>query len=241
MGTSTRKAERVTSTRRKGTDTRAEIRDVALTLFTEHGYDATSMRELAEQLGITKAALYYHFKNKEAIILSLFEEHLSALDELLAWAAAQPHSPQLSSKLLGGWLALTAGHGLRVMRFAAVNQTALRAALPSGMGSAQQRIDNATQIISGPDAPLQERLRVRMALLSVHITVMASHQTEADDTDIFAAATHAAALLTGGLFPAPQLPLAGQCGSTGIRPEASDDRCDSTGIRPEATDSRSCS
>jgi AcrR family transcriptional regulator len=212
----------VRGTRRKGTDTRAEIQDVALTLFTEHGYDATSMRELAEQLGITKAALYYHFTSKEAIILSLFEEHLGALDDLLAWAAAQPHSPQLSSKLLGGWLSLTAGQGLPVMRFAAVNQTALRAALPSDMGSAQQRIEKATQIISGPDAPLQERLRVRMALLSVHVTVMASYETEADDADILAAATHAAALLIGDLFPAPQLPLAGQCGSPGACPEAAD-------------------
>jgi AcrR family transcriptional regulator len=210
----------VTGSRRKGTDTRAEIQDVALALFTEHGYDATSMRELAEQLGITKAALYYHFTSKEAIILSLFEEHLNALDELLAWAAAQPHSPQLSSELLGGWLALAVGRGLPVMRFAAVNQTAVRAALHTDRGTIQQRMEKATQIIAGPDAPLQERLRVRMALLSVHITVMASHETEADDADILAAATHAAALLTGDLFPAPHLPLAEHRGPAGTRPEA---------------------
>ncbi|MDP9846250.1 TetR/AcrR family transcriptional regulator [Streptosporangium lutulentum] len=212
--------------RRKGTDTRAEIQDVALALFTEHGYDATSMREIAERLDITKAALYYHFKSKEAIILSLFEEHLSAFDELLAWAAAQPHSPQLSSKLLGGWLALSTGRGLPIMRFAAANQTALRTVLPADQGTVQQRLEKATQIISGPDAPLQERLRVRMALLSVHITVMASHETEAGDADILAAATHAAALLTGDLFPAPQLPLTERCGSTGMWPETTgDQRC----------------
>ncbi|MFC7644695.1 TetR/AcrR family transcriptional regulator [Streptosporangium lutulentum] len=212
--------------RRKGTDTRAEIQDVALALFTEHGYDATSMREIAERLDITKAALYYHFKSKEAIILSLFEEHLSAFDELLAWAAAQPHSPQLSSKLLGGWLALSTGRGLPIMRFAAANQTALRTVLPADQGTVQQRLEKATQIISGPDAPLQERLRVRMALLSVHITVMASHETEAGDADILAAATHAAALLTGDLFPALQLPLTERCGSTGMWPETTgDQRC----------------
>ena len=45
--------------------------DVALDLFTEHGYDQTSLREVAEELGFTKAALYYHFEKKEDILLAL--------------------------------------------------------------------------------------------------------------------------------------------------------------------------
>jgi AcrR family transcriptional regulator len=51
--------------------TRERILDVALDLFTEQGYDQTSLREIAEQLGLTKAALYYHFASKEAIFLAL--------------------------------------------------------------------------------------------------------------------------------------------------------------------------
>jgi AcrR family transcriptional regulator len=43
-------------------DTRTRIQDVALDLFIEQGYEATSLREIAEKLGVTKAALYYHFK-----------------------------------------------------------------------------------------------------------------------------------------------------------------------------------
>jgi len=66
--------------------TRERILDVALELFNEQGYDKTSLREIAERLGITKAALYYHFERKEDILLEL---HLrlhalvgDALDEL---------------------------------------------------------------------------------------------------------------------------------------------------------------
>jgi len=47
--------------------TRERILDAALSLFAEKGYDATSMREIAEQLHITKAALYYHFDSKADI------------------------------------------------------------------------------------------------------------------------------------------------------------------------------
>jgi AcrR family transcriptional regulator len=51
--------------------TRERILDIALELFNEHGYDKTSLREIAERLGTTKAALYYHFERKEDILLAL--------------------------------------------------------------------------------------------------------------------------------------------------------------------------
>jgi AcrR family transcriptional regulator len=51
--------------------TRERILDIALTLFNARGYDKTSLREIAEQLGTTKAALYYHFERKEDILLAL--------------------------------------------------------------------------------------------------------------------------------------------------------------------------
>lgn len=51
--------------------TRERILDVALDLFNEQGYDKASLREIAERLGVTKAALYYHFERKEDILLEL--------------------------------------------------------------------------------------------------------------------------------------------------------------------------
>src|SRR5580658_1177868 len=51
--------------------TRDRILDVALDLFIEKGFDKTSLREIAEQLGFSKAALYYHFASKDDILMSL--------------------------------------------------------------------------------------------------------------------------------------------------------------------------
>src|ERR1700744_816925 len=51
--------------------TRERILDIALELFNENGYDKTSLREIADHLGVTKAALYYHFERKEDILLAL--------------------------------------------------------------------------------------------------------------------------------------------------------------------------
>jgi AcrR family transcriptional regulator len=51
--------------------TRERSLEVARELFNEQGYDQTSLREIAERLGVTKAALYYHFERKEDILLAL--------------------------------------------------------------------------------------------------------------------------------------------------------------------------
>lgn len=51
--------------------TRERILDIALDLFVEKGYEKASLREIAEQLGFSKAALYYHFASKDDILLAL--------------------------------------------------------------------------------------------------------------------------------------------------------------------------
>ena len=53
-----------TQTRRRG-DTRGEIQRTALRRFNAQGYDKTSLREIAEDLGVTKAAVNYHSPTKQ--------------------------------------------------------------------------------------------------------------------------------------------------------------------------------
>lgn len=53
--------------------TREKILDAALELFTSKGYDKASLREVAEMVGVTKAALYYHFPSKENLLSALVE------------------------------------------------------------------------------------------------------------------------------------------------------------------------
>jgi AcrR family transcriptional regulator len=53
--------------------TRERILDIALDLFIDKGYDKTSLREIAEKLGFSKAALYYHFASKDDILLALHQ------------------------------------------------------------------------------------------------------------------------------------------------------------------------
>ena len=70
--------------------TRDRILDVALDLFTDQGFDGTSMREIAERLGITKPSIYYHFASKEEILLALHMRQHEFAKAALARLTGQP-------------------------------------------------------------------------------------------------------------------------------------------------------
>ena len=59
--------------RTKGSILPQSILDAATKLFIERGFDGTSMYDIADALGVTRTAVYYYFKNKEAILAALTE------------------------------------------------------------------------------------------------------------------------------------------------------------------------
>jgi len=63
--------------------TKQRIFDVSVELFSEKGYDAVSLREIAGEVGITNAAIYNHFSSKEAILNDIFIAFKRKLDGYL--------------------------------------------------------------------------------------------------------------------------------------------------------------
>ncbi|WP_324605453.1 TetR/AcrR family transcriptional regulator [Streptomyces sp. NRRL S-15] len=90
---------RTTRTMGRGS-TRARIKEMALELFTKQGYEGTSLREIAEHLGVTKAAVYCHFKTKEGILAELLQERTQPIEDVIAWAEAQPLRPDVQQEAL---------------------------------------------------------------------------------------------------------------------------------------------
>jgi AcrR family transcriptional regulator len=69
--------------------TQRRILAAAQELFAERGYAGTSIRDIAERLSMTKAALYYHFPGKLDVLAALVEPWLRELDEIAGWAEHQ--------------------------------------------------------------------------------------------------------------------------------------------------------
>jgi AcrR family transcriptional regulator len=56
---------------RPRSDTRQRIQEVARDLFARQGVQRTSLQDIADELGITKPALYYHFSSREDLVRSI--------------------------------------------------------------------------------------------------------------------------------------------------------------------------
>lgn len=64
-------------------DTRSRLLDTALKLFSEHGVEGTSLQMIADAYGVTKAAVYYHFKTKDELVAAIVGPPVQELDQVL--------------------------------------------------------------------------------------------------------------------------------------------------------------
>lgn len=71
----------------------AQLLSIARRLFAQKGFDATSLRDIAEAAQITKAALYYYFPNKDALYERVVIESMSSLLAEVQTAVARAHTP----------------------------------------------------------------------------------------------------------------------------------------------------
>ena len=65
------------------TNTRQRILDVAAHLFAMHGFAGTSIRHISDELGVTKAALYYHFASKDLLLQELVSQPILAVGAVM--------------------------------------------------------------------------------------------------------------------------------------------------------------
>ena len=71
-------------------DTRERIQQVARELFVAQGVQATSLQDIANKLGITKPALYYHFASREELVRSIITPMLADLEGFVTAIEARP-------------------------------------------------------------------------------------------------------------------------------------------------------
>jgi len=179
-------------------DTRSRLRLLALKLFAEQGYEKTSLREIAEQLGVTKAALYYYFKSKEDIVRSLVEDYVADMDALIAWARAQPRSPDTRAEIVRRYLRIVA-NGAEVFRMLHQNQAAV-----SGFANAKERgelfkerMDALVDLLTEPGASLGDQVRAASCLMSISFCCMHYRDRAASPAELETAVLDVALELVG--------------------------------------------
>jgi AcrR family transcriptional regulator len=73
---------------------RRQLFDVALALFAEHGYAATTMDDIAEAAGVTKPLVYQHFESKRALYLELLDVFSEEMIDRIVQATSAAEGPR---------------------------------------------------------------------------------------------------------------------------------------------------
>src|SRR5689334_17559802 len=88
-------------------DKRERILDAAEVVFAQHGFFAARVSEIAKEAGVADGTIYLYFKNKDDLLISLFESRMERVNGYLA-AKVAPHTAPLDKlhAFIGAYLAL---------------------------------------------------------------------------------------------------------------------------------------
>jgi AcrR family transcriptional regulator len=143
------------------TETRDRINQVALEVFIERGYDGSTLREIADRLGVTRPALYYHVKNKEDLLTGIHQELAESLDPIITAAVEAGPGSSTRTDLLTRMAGLIDGRWGRFTSFAQANEAAMRTL--TAAAAFRERMEALTVILA-PTDDIEGRMRARLAL-----------------------------------------------------------------------------
>ncbi|WP_460357912.1 TetR/AcrR family transcriptional regulator [Mycobacterium sp. ZZG] len=88
--------------------TRVRLIEVAIELFKQHSVAGTSLQMISEELGLTKSAIYHHFRTRDELLNAILEPVLTDVSALVEAAEAQRTPRARADRMLVGYATLTA-------------------------------------------------------------------------------------------------------------------------------------
>ncbi|OXM69699.1 TetR/AcrR family transcriptional regulator [Amycolatopsis vastitatis] len=143
----------------KPSDTKQRILDVARDLFSKQGVQRTSLQDIADRLGITKPALYYHFPSREDLVRSILQPLLDDGEEFLL--AQEARGDTRVRELIEGFFDFNYRHRAPVIMLLAEMPTLADLGLIDRVLGWRKRL---TELICGPEPTLEQSARAVLAL-----------------------------------------------------------------------------
>jgi AcrR family transcriptional regulator len=150
-------------------NTRSRILDAALDLFSEHGFEGTTLQQIADRLGFTKAALYYHFRSKDDLLQALNEPAVRDCESLLEAYEQLPDTPARRRRFIEAYLEFLMRHRRWI---AYVIRDLATLAHPAIRVGARERRDRMEALLAGPDRDdLNAKIQASIVFGGVHAVV----------------------------------------------------------------------
>ncbi|MFL6125779.1 TetR/AcrR family transcriptional regulator [Actinophytocola sp.] len=152
--------------------TRAQILAAARRLFVQQGYQHTSVREIAEQLGMTKTAVLYHFPTKADILAAVAEPFLADMAAALDGVTSR-------EEVFAGIVDVYLRHRT-LLRDNVMHDLALLAQAPT-VSRFRDLMFQANRLAAGPDPTLRDKVRAAQAIAALSDPVIAHADEPADE------------------------------------------------------------
>jgi AcrR family transcriptional regulator len=150
----------------------------ALDLFGRHGVGGTSLQMIADEIGVTKAAVYHKYRTKDEIIIAVAESELARLDRVIASAEAEPSARRARDALLTGIVNLAMERGPKVATM--LNDPVIGRVFADH----EQFLDvmsRLRRVLVGDDTGPEAHIRTAMLVAAISGTVMHPFVADLDD------------------------------------------------------------
>ena len=162
--------------------TRDRILGVALELFRERGYEGTSIRDIAERMGMTKAAVYYHFPSKEELLVDVLTPATTKVGAVL-----REHGPAVDAearrRLATALVDVVAEVGPQVVVMLSDPAVGPHLRALTGAGGLPEQVGRALlgTVEADPERAAVDRVRAACAVASLPAGIAAWRQGRSDD------------------------------------------------------------
>lgn len=140
--------------------TRQAILENAAELFSTKGFAGTSMSDLAENLGLSKAAIYHHFESKESILQNLLESINEDLESLIDELEKLPPSKSSTREILRMFSEFVFSH----RKVARLVLSEMPAEMKAQGSQSHECISRLQQLLAGKKATVEKKIRARVAI-----------------------------------------------------------------------------
>jgi AcrR family transcriptional regulator len=154
----------------------------ALELFARHGVGGTSLQMIADEIGVTKAAVYYQYRTKDEIVLAAAEAELARFEAIVEVAESQRSAKGARDALVTGFV------DMAIDNRRTMGSSILTDPVIVGFFADHQEfrdvMHRVRRLLFGNDAGSEARVRAAMLIAAIHGTAMHPFVVDLDDDEL---------------------------------------------------------
>jgi AcrR family transcriptional regulator len=153
----------------------------ALELFARHGVGGTSLQMIADEIGVTKAAVYYQYRTKDEIVLAAADAELARFEAIVEAAEAEPSAKRARDSLLTGFVDMAIDNRRTI---GSILNDPVIIGFFAGHDEFRHVMHRLRRLLFGEEAGTEARVRTAMLIAAISGAAMHPFVGDLDDDEL---------------------------------------------------------